>query len=324
MPTSVAANGQPFVIVPALTRIAMAVSNQMLIADDVCPRVPVAGELFQYTKVSEKSLFQTPDDLIGRTGFANQVEFDQSDETDRTVDRGLETPVPLSDVDAAANANMADPRGGRAEMVTQILLLKREIRVAGMLFNASNYATGLKLTLDGTSGKYRWDDATNGDPLTQMENAIKDMIVKPNVGTMGPDVWLAVRRHPKTISRLYGSASTRGTARKEDVAAELGLERIEVGEAFKDSAAKGQAASMARVWGNYCALTRVERSLTSAQTVMPTFAMTAQYGTRIAGTYFDPRRGKKGVEVVKVVESVKELVSWQSAGYLFTTPVTPS
>jgi hypothetical protein len=56
---------------------------------------------------------------------------------------------------------------------------------------------------------------------------------------------------------------------------------------------------------------------------MPTFAMTAQYEGRTAGTYFDPARGKKGVEMLKVTESVKELVAWSAAGYLFSTAVTP-
>jgi hypothetical protein len=56
---------------------------------------------------------------------------------------------------------------------------------------------------------------------------------------------------------------------------------------------------------------------------MPTFAMTAQYEGRMAGTYFDPARGKKGVEMLKVTESVKELVAWSAAGYLFTNAVTP-
>lgn len=322
MPTPVAANGQPFVIVPALTRIAMAVSNQDYIADTVCPRVPVAGELFEYTKVTTKDLFQTPDDLIGRTGAANQVEFSTSDETDRVVDRGLETPVPVKDVEAAAAANMTDPLGLATEQLTQLMLLNREVRVAALLFNAGNYASGLKLTLDDTAGKYRWDNATNGDPITQIENAIAAMVIQPDTLTLGQAVWLAVKRHPKTISRLYGSASTRGTALIQDVAAELGLARVTVGTAFKDSAAKGQTATMARIWGNYAALTRSGAPV-SSRMVQPTFAFTAQYEGRVAGTYFDPRRGKKGVDVLKVTESVKELVSWQDAGYLFTTPLTP-
>jgi hypothetical protein len=104
MPTSVAANGQPFVIVPHLTRIAMAIADEGYIADQVCPRVPVAGELFQYTKVTTKDRFQHPDDTIARTGHLNELEFAQSDETDRTIDRGLAAPVPLVDVERAAQA----------------------------------------------------------------------------------------------------------------------------------------------------------------------------------------------------------------------------
>lgn len=319
MPTSVAANGQPFTIHPQLTRITMAVTGEDFIADMVCPPVPVPAELFAYTKVSTKDLFQSPDDLIGRTGQANQVEFEASDETDRTVDRGLEVPIPLKDIDAAAASNMPDPRTWKVEATTRILLRKHEVRVAGLICNDANYATGYKLTLDGSAGKYRFDDETNGNPILYIENAIAGMIVRPNLLTLGDVVWNAIRRHPKTISRLYGSASTRGSARKEDVAAELGLSEIAVGTAWKDSAAKGQAMSQAKIWGSYAALTRTERSLQSAQTAEPTFAFVAQHGTRQVGTYFDPRRGAKGVEVTKIVWAIKELVSWQSAGYLFSS-----
>ena len=321
MPTAVPANGQPFVIVPQLTRIALAVQNRDFIADTVCPRVQVGGELFQYTKVTTKDRFQHPDDLISRTGHLNEMEFSQSDETDRTVDRGLAAPVPQVDVDRAAQANMADPRGAAVEGITQTMLLNREQRVADMLFGAANYS--LKLTLDDNAGKKRWDDATDGDPIGYMEAAMADMIVPPNIAIMGYNVMLAVRKHPKVISRLYGSSSTRGTALLQDIASELGLESIQVGSAWKDTAKKGQALSLSRVWGNACALIRVSASLASTQTVEPVFAFTAQSDARMAGTWFDPGRGKKGVEMLKVTESVKEVISWTEAGYLFSTPLTP-
>ena len=165
MPTSVAANGQPFVMVPHLTRIAMAIADESYIADQVCPRVPVTGELFQYTKVTTKDRFQHPDDTISRTGHLNELEFAQSDETDRTIDRGLAAPVPLVDVERAAQANKADPRGQAVENLTQIMLRNREVRVADLIFGAGNYDAALKLTLDGQAGKYYFVDGTNGDPI---------------------------------------------------------------------------------------------------------------------------------------------------------------
>lgn len=321
MPTAVPANGQPFVMVPQLTRIALAVQNADLIADAVCPRVPVPGELFQYTKVTTKDRFQHPDDLINRTGKLNELEFAQSDETDRTIDRGLAAPVPQVDVERAAAANMADPRGMAVENLTQIMLLNREVRVADLLFNASNYS--LKKTLDGNAGGYRWDDGTNGDPIGYCENAMAEMMIRPNTLVLGYAVWLAMRRHPKVISRLYGSSSTRGTALPADIASELELDSIHIGKAWKDAAKKGQSASLGRVWGNYAALLRLSTSLAGARTVEPVFAFTAQWEGRMSGTYFDPSRGKSGVEMLKVTESVKELIAWTEAGYLFSTPLTP-
>jgi len=322
MPTAVAANGQPFVINPALTRISMAVMQGDFIAPIVLPFVPVAGELFQYTKVSTKDLFQSPDDLIGRTGRANQIEFGTSDETDRVVDRGLEVPIPIKDMTTSQQANLIDQRAWKVEAATNILMRKHEQRAASLLFNTASYATGYKLALDGNAGKYRFDDATNGDPIRYIEDAIEGMLVKPNTMTVGEGVWNAIRRHPKTITRLYGSASTRGSARREDVASELGISTIAVGTEWRDSAAKGQAMTAAKIWGEYCALTRVQQGLQSAQTVEPVFGFTAQLGTRRVGTYMDPSRGIEGTEVTKIVWQTKELIAWQTAGYLFSDCLT--
>lgn len=323
MPTTVANSGYPFRVLPVATRIAMAVKNEEFIADAVCPRVPVAGELFEYSKVSTKSLYQTPDDLIGRTGAANQIEFDSYNETDRTEDHGLESPVPQKDVDAAAAAGLPDPRNLRTEQLTQTILRLREIRVGTLMFTAGNYPAAQRLTLDDSgAGKYRWDNASY-DPIDMLMTTIAGMVVRPNMLTLGEAVWIKLRGNAKTISRLYGTASTRGTARAEDLAAELGLDAINIGKAFRDTANKGQAVSMARIWGNYAALHRTVRPVASDMAVEPCFAFTAQFGNRESGTYFDPKRGKRGVDVLKVTESVKELISWSDAGYLFTTPVTP-
>ena len=131
-------------------------------------------------------------------------------------------------------------------------------------------------------------------------------------------IWTKIKRHPAVVAKVYGPIATDGSATLEQVAEELEVERILVGRAWKDTAAKGQAMSEARVWGNFCALLHLNRGLTSARMVRPSFCFTAQYGQRQAGTYFDPARGIKGVQVPKVVEQVKELIAWQTAGYLFS------
>jgi hypothetical protein len=324
MPTTVVANGQPFVIQPRLTRIAMAFSQPGMIADAVCPRVNTMGELFQYTKVSLKELISVPDTKIGRTGAANQVEFSQFDETDRTEDHGIEVPVPVKDIDNAAQANAADPLANATLQGQELMTLAREKRVATLINTAGNYANGYKLTLDGTSGKYHFDDVTNGTPVAQMQDARDGMVIRPNTIVMDQPTWTKISRHPETVAKVLPTAiSTKGQVTIAQFAELMEVDQMLIGQAWYDTAKKGQTEVPARIWGNFLAMLHINRALNGTQTVMPTFCFSATWEGLQVGTYFDPKRGVKGVQVVKVVDQIKELISWQTAGYLFTSPRTP-
>jgi hypothetical protein len=322
MPTTQSANGQPFTLVPRLTRIAMAFQQEGMIADEVCPRVPVEGELFEYSKVSEKERLALPDTTIGRTGRANQVEFSQFNEQDRIEDHGLEAPVPVKDMETAAAAGVADPLELATMGIMELMALGREKEVADLVTTAANYASGYKLTLDGTSGKYHFNDNTNGTPIAQMEDAMNGMLVRPNIMVVDRLTLTALKRHPETVARVFPTAvTTSGQITTQQLADLLELERILVGQAWYDSAKKGQTQVNARMWGNALALLRINRGLASARTAIPSFAFTATFGApNQAGTYFDPSRGVKGVNVVKVIDQRKALISYQNAGYLFTNP----
>jgi len=322
MPTTVSANGQPFRIVPRLTRIAMAFQQEGMIADEVLPRVSVEGELFEYTKVSEKARLMIPDTKIGRTGAANQVEFDNFNETDRVADHGLEAPVPVKDIDTARAHGALDPMDQATMGVMELMSLAREKEVADLVTTAANYASAHKLTLDGTSGKYHFDDTTNGTPLAQMEDAMDGMLVRPNTMVVDRLTLTKLKRHPEVVARVFPTAvTTSGQVTTQQLADALELERILVGAGWYDSAKKGQAQSNTRIWGNALALLHINRSLSSARTAMPTFGFTAQFEqANQAGTYLDPKRGVKGVEVVKVIDQRKALISYQNAGYLFSAP----
>jgi hypothetical protein len=326
MPTPVAANGQPFVIVQRLTRIAMAFTQPGMIADEVCPRVQVPGELFEYTKVNEKERLQIPDTKIGRTSAANQVDFSSANEQDRVEDHGLEAPVPRKDIDTARDHQALDPLDQATMSLMELMYLGREKEVADLVTTAANYATGHKLTLDGASGKKYFDDTTDGTPLAQMEDAMDAMLVRPNTMVVDRLTLTKLKRHPEVVARIFPTAvTTSGQVTTQQLADALELDRILVGQAWYDTGKKGQAQSNVRMWGNALALLHINRSLSTAKTTLPTFAMTATLGTPYqAGQYFDPRRGVKGVEVVKVIDQRKALIAYQTAGYLFSNPRNPS
>ena len=318
-------NTAPFTVQPKLTQIALAIKPQDMIADLVCPRVPVEGEKFIYTKFTTSEVFTIPDTKVGRTSEPNQVEFGAVDVTDSTEDHGLDDVVPNKDVMAAAafKTNF-DPFEQAAENTAILLELAREQRVATLLFNLNTYQVPLRATLSGTS---QWSDFTNSDPLAAILNAMDLMLMRPTDICYGQLAWTKFRTHPKVVAAVLnrsgglGGLNAAGWATREAVAQLLELKMVHVGASFSNGAKPGQAAAYTRLWGKHCAMWRIERGVRSARSPLPTFSFTAQYGTRVAGTIAEPKKGLHGSQIVRVGEQVKELVSFQECGYFFQNVV---
>ncbi len=316
----------PFQTQPRLTQIAMAVKPEGMIADMVCPRVQVAAENFVYSKLTHSELFLIQDTKIGRTSYPNTVELGATDVPDSTVDHGLDYFVPQKDIDTASSqlANF-DPIAVATESVAMMVELAREKRTADLYFTLANYASTLRTTLSGTS---QWSDFTNSDPYTAIVSALDTMLVRPNIGVFGRATWTKLRSHPKVTAAVFANSGagvgqlSAGVLSRQAIADLLELDAVYVGESFYNAAKLGQTASYSRLWGKHAAFLRIDRNVRGTQGFsMPTFAMTAQYGTRIAGTIEDRMRGLSGGQTVRVGERVKEIMTFQEGGYFFENAV---
>ena len=313
--------GGPFETQTNLTSLAQGVFVEGLIADDVCPRVRTAYK-FTYTTFSEQDLLTIPNVRVSRTGQMPQVEFGSTDTTDSVVDYGLEDPVPQRDIDeAAAQMVPFDPLAVAAENTGALVKLAREKRVAELLFNTTSYAAGQSET---PTGNAKWSNA-NANPLKQISEALDAPLVRPNTLVLGQAVWTQLRQHPRIVEAIVASGAgnqASGLVMKEAVANLLEIDRVIVGRAWYQSAVRGQADVFARLWGNGAALIHIKPGM-SMRERMPTFCWTADAGGGMtAGTYQEPSRGiRQGSTVVKVSESVKELVAYDRAGYYWHEPV---
>ena len=316
-------NTAPFTVQPRLTQIAMAVKPQGMVADLICPRVPVEAEKFIYTKMATDEAFSIPDTRVGRTSEPNTVEFGGTDVTDSTEDYGLDDVVPNKDVDNARGTNY-DPMAAATERTALLVQLAREQRVANLYFTLGNYSAAQRATLSGTS---QWSDYANSDPVTAILTAFDNMLVRPNIGVLGQAVWTKLRMHPKVVAAVLGAtgvgaaAAASGAVARKAVADLLELEDVIVGQAFYNGSKKGQAAAFSRLWGKHAAFLRIERSVRDPRGALPTFAFTAQWGEQIAGTLAEPRIGLGGSTRVRVGERVKELIAFQDAGTFFQNAV---
>lgn len=304
----------PFPIQPELTAVAIRYTNGEYIADRVAPRIPVGRQEFKWMKHTLAEGFTIPDTRVGRRSMPAEVEFSATEETSSTSDYGLDDIIPNADIQNAP-PNF-DPLARATEGVTDLVMLDRELRVASAVFASATYASTNRTTLSGSS---QWSDATS-DPVDAILAALDGMVMRPNMAVLGQAVWTKLRQHPKVVKAVFGPNLEGGLVAPQQLAQVLELDEIVVGRAFRNTAKRGQTATMARVWGKHAAFLRRENN-PAGPNRMPTFMWTAQFGTRVAGSMPEPKIGLRGSVRVRAGESVKEVVSANDLGYLFIDAV---
>jgi hypothetical protein len=236
-------------------------------------------------------------------------------------DHGLDAPVPNRDIEAYERARgmgqkVTDPMMRATRQVMQLVLTAREKRVADLVFNAANYATANKLTLSGTS---QWSDFTNSNPQVAITDALDSMIMRPNVAVFSRAVWSKLSMHPKLCAAVFKNGTNAGVISRQAFADLFELDEVLVGEGWINTAAKGQAANVVRVWGKHASF--VHRNMNADTEYGITFGMTARFGDRIGGYIEDPDMGLRGGKRARSGESVKELITANDLGYLFSNAV---
>lgn len=304
MPITIA----PFPTDPVLMAMAIGYRNASYIADEVLPRVPVARQEFKYLEYPIDETFALPDTKVGRRGAPNKIELTASEKTGRTEDQGLDDDIPQADIDnAPANHRPVDQA---VVQLTDYILLGREKRTADLVFAATAYPSGNKVQLSGTS---QFSDFTNSDPIGVLMTGLEACLVRPNIMVMGQAAWTKLSQHPEILKAVHGNSGDAGIARRKAVAELFELEDVLVGQSRLNTAKKGQAATLAQVWGKHVAL--IHRNRLASTSSGMTFGLTAEWGGRIAGQQPDRDIGLRGGIRVRVGESVKELIVAPHAGY---------
>lgn len=302
-----------FPVNPVLTGVALAYKNAKMIADDVAPRHPVPATEFKYHRHELADKITTVESRVGRKSAPNELEFGSTEETASIDDHGLDDVVPQADIDKAKNIPGHDPLAQASENLTDVLMLLREVRTANLVFNPDNYHADNKTMLAGNA---KWSDKVNSTPVDDISAAVDGAIIRPNTMVLGMAVWTVLKSHPAILSAIGRYNSDSGIAKKSEVAELFELDEVIVGEGWLNIAAPGQMVQRARVWGSHCSLMYRDK-LANFSNNRPTFALTAEYGTRISGEMPEPKIGLKGSTRVRVGEQVKELILANDMAYLF-------
>ncbi len=303
---------RPFPTNARLTAIALAYRNPdiALIADLVLPRTPVAYE-FKWLNYDLAQGYTVPDTRVGRKSAPNEIDFQATEIQDKCQDFGLDDLVPNEDIEADNQG--VDPLGTSTGFLTNLVNLGREQRVAGMVFNTANHTN--TSTLVGTS---QWSDATS-DPVAAIGDALDVPIMRPNIAVFGQTTWTKLRRNVKIVQAIKGTAQGAGMVSRQEFADFFELQELYVGAGFVNTAKKGQAAAMSRVWGKHAAF--IYRDRTAGPQSGVTYGFTGAFGSKIAGTMDEPKIGLTGSVRARVGERLKEIVCAKDLSYFFQNAV---
>ena len=320
---------RPFIVSASLTAISIGYRNpsSSFIADAVSPRDTVGGETFKWTEFPIEESFKTPDGRVGRRGQVQQLVFSGTEKEATVEDFGFDAPIPQSDIDAARQQREAglsnyDPEATAVMRIADTLLNCREVRVANQFQTAGNFSAGRKITLAGNS---QFSDYTNSDPIGVISAGMDATLVfRPTDLAMGRDVWSKLSSHPKLVNAVKGGNTNQGKITPEqflEIFAGEGLKRIHIGDAWCDISKPGQAPTLRRAWGKHITLFHQNPLANVKGDGGVTFALTADYGGKIAGRIEDPDIGLQGGFRIRNGERVKELLMAPDAAYFIQNAV---
>lgn len=298
-----------YVINAEYTGISLAYKNPSYVADKILPRVTVKNKNFSYDKYPIDAFLNVPDTRIGDLGEPASMDVKKERIPEEVVYHAIKGYVAQTEIDEQAEGE--DLLGDNVLLLTEGLMLAREVRTAQLCQDATLYGSNVKV-LSGT------DQLSNSASslLDTIFDARKKMLVKPNKILVSDDGATDLQRHPDVVSmyKTEFSDTKTGIVPLAYVAQLLKVDEIIVGQSVVNSAKKGQTANLQQAWGNDLIMF-YQNPLAKPQQGM-TFGYTAQMGTRQVSQFFDGEPGFSGVHKNKVAEAVKELIVAPCCGFL--------
>lgn len=165
--------------------------------------------------------------------------------------------------DKDAKGSDLDIRKQKVRYLVGQAKLKRDKLYAAAVFATGKWTSNTEQTGKaagpGANEFLQFGDASS-DPLIVIQNQLLAVELStglmPNVMITNSVVDMALRRHPDILD-LYKYTSG-GLATRDEVAEAVGVSQIVVGHAVENTANEGQAATMARVFGNHILLAYIE------------------------------------------------------------------
>lgn len=299
------------IIDPLLTNVSSMYVPDGCIADSLLPAVKFAqytGKLGGYGK----NHLRIENSVIGGKGKYRQVESITRTTSGFTIEgHGLSGLVTKHDY-----KNVIDPFDAEKDEVTglsTILMLEKEKGLADSLTDSAVMTQ--YTTLSGTS---QFNDYSNSDPIGKMQ--VARAAVKAGCGAVANAVIMdyqvaeILRYHPQLLDMLGFKWAKPGGLTNEDLAKAFGVQKVFIPNAMYNSAAEGQTAVLANVWGKHLIFAVIPDSAQKYQ-------ISLGYNIRLDDgsprkVYKQPLFNPPGSTEILVEDEYDMLLADVSAGYL--------
>lgn len=298
--------------------------NAGFIAQQVLPVIDVAKPSGVFGKIPAEQLVAERDTLRAPGGSYARSKFTFTADTFATAEHGAEEPV--DDNEAEAYSDYFDAEMVATSRAYGAVLRNAEKRAADLLFDATVW-TGGSLTLAVT---HEWDDATNATPIDNVEFAIQKVYDNSGLWANALIVNQKVFRNLRNCDQIVERINSAGAAvsKPSDITAALlaqalGIDRVIVAGATRNSAKEGQAFSPSQIWsGEYAMVARISSNVDMRDPCVGRTFHWAADGSSIGGTVESYREEQTRSDIVRVRHQVQEKLLYKEAAFLLSNITT--
>lgn len=301
-----------------LSNLSVQYKNEDYIGDMLMPVVQANNISGEYPIYDKRSRLAAPDDSMAGRTVANEMQ-------DNRLDPGTfhcKAYALKNHVDVLTLRNQVAPLDEMVDLtesVAELIALRREMRIAAKVTDASLYASSNKTTLNVGS---RWDDQ-GGNPVKNIQDGVSALWNGRGptkiIAACSIDVWNVLSRNPMILDLFKYGGTAPGLATPAMIAQFFGLDGILVAKSRKDTANEGQTASYSRIWGKYFAILRVADRATIRNAG---WGCTFRFGSVLTRVWFDPSISTEGGYYSQVSTHEDHNVQANDSGYLISTAVS--
>lgn len=283
------------------------------VASRLLPVFNVAVDAGSYDYIALEELLQAHSNLDRAPGSSYQrTDFTWQQGTFATQELGIEIPIDDKMRNRYPNFPMEVQS---AKLARDIVLRNIEVAVATALINTDTFSS--------SNVSNAWDVPASATPISDINAAMETMFEKngiyPNTLLINEHVYRNLLACDQVKSNMSGVRDvSQGKLNAVDLASAFGIDQVIVAGGAKNTAARGQSASISHIWGSDYAmlLKTMEDSASPYDIGVGRLLHYSADGSAIGGTIETYRENAKRGDIVRCRVEATPKIYYSECGYL--------